>query len=57
MFYQTYTARKAAEITPPRQRRNGPVSICSERVPFRRCRGWWEWTARFLSLVSGYLDL
>jgi len=31
--------------------------ICSQRVPFRRRRWWWEWTARFLSLVTLTFDI
>jgi len=46
---------QAAEITPPPAATEWSCLllrdlICSKRVPFRRCRGWWECTARFLSL-------
>jgi len=54
MFYQTHTTRKAAEITPPpavTEWCHLPLCdvICSEHVPFRRCRGWWEWKHVFCS--------
>jgi len=51
MFYQ---------VKPHAAHRNHPLAatershlllinvICSERVPLRRCRGWWEWIARCL---------
>jgi len=58
MFYQTYTTRKAAKITAKEATEWSHLLLCditcSERIPFRRCRGWWEWKAFF---VPGDLDL
>jgi len=44
MFYQTYTARNAVEITHGSDGMvpsalHDVIVICSERVPFRHCRG------------------
>jgi len=60
MFYQTYTARKAAEITP------GSDEMVPSAAAWRHLqrarsimsfREWWEWTVCFLSLVTLTFDL
>jgi len=59
MFYHI-DRTQAAEITPAATEWSRLLMrdvICSERVPFRHCRGWWECTARFLSLVTLTFDL
>jgi len=63
MFYQTYTAHKAAEITPPlRQRRNGAIFRCVTSFAASAFHlvvavGLWKCTAHVLSLVTLTFDL
>jgi len=63
MFYQTYTARKAVEITHGSDGMvpsalHDVIVICSERVPFRHCRGRGMGVdSTFLSLVTLTFDL
>jgi len=53
MFYQT-NCTQVAKITPRLLLHD---VICSKRGPFRRCQGWRECTAHFLSLVTLTFDL